>query len=163
MIHNYVQARFATAAAKTAASGHRQGLRNVRRGDHDMTDGHEPRKTGIGGAERTVAGAEAPAATGPYFTELFLTSADPSPDDTGTFVPRSTPGNVGVCLSGGGSRAFSAGIGQLQALETLQANGSSLLNQTRALSTVSGGGWIGIPFVFLPASVSDSDFLGTYV
>lgn len=128
-----------------------------------MTDEHGPEKTGIGDAEQAVVGAGASAATGPYFTNLFLTSANPSPDNTGTFVPRNTPGNVGVCLSGGGSRAFSAGIGQLQALEYLQANGSSLLNQTRALSTVSGGGWIGIPFVFLPAGVSDSDFLGTYV
>lgn len=128
-----------------------------------MTDGHEPQKTGIADAKKTGAGAGATAATGPYFTELFLTSASPSPENTGTFVPRKTPGNVGVCLSGGGSRAFSAGIGQLQALGNLQVNGSSLLNQTRALSTVSGGGWIGIPFVFLPASVSDSDFLGTYV
>ena len=128
-----------------------------------MTDGQEPQTTGLSDAKKTVAEAGESAATGPYFTELFLTSASPSPDNTGTFVPRSTPGNVGVCLSGGGSRAFSAGIGQLQALETLQANGASLLSQTRALSTVSGGGWIGIPFVFLPASVSDSDFLGTYV
>jgi hypothetical protein len=128
-----------------------------------MSDMYEPPITGIGDAAETAAGAGASAATGPYFTELFLTSATPPPDNTGTFVPRKTPGNVGVCLSGGGSRAFSAGIGQLQALETLQANGSSLLNQTRALSTVSGGGWIGIPFVFLPSTVSDSDFLGTYV
>ncbi|WP_420139840.1 hypothetical protein [Sphingomonas sp.] len=102
-------------------------------------------------------------ATGPYFTELFLTGSSAAPDDTGSFVPRQTPGNVGICLSGGGSRAFSAGIGQLQALQALQANGSSLLNQTRALSTVSGGGWIGIPFIFLPDRFSDSDFLGAYV
>lgn len=102
-------------------------------------------------------------ASGPYFTELFLTEGGAAPDNTGTFVSRQTPGNVGICLSGGGSRAFSAGIGQLQALQAMQSNGSSLLNQTRALSTVSGGGWIGIPFVFLPGSISDSDFLGTYV
>jgi hypothetical protein len=102
-------------------------------------------------------------ASGPYFTELFLTEGGAAPDNTGSFVSRQTPGNVGICLSGGGSRAFSAGIGQLQALQAVQSNGSSLLNQTRALSTVSGGGWIGIPFVFLPAHISDSDFLGAYV
>ena len=128
-----------------------------------MVDRREPPQTDIGDAVQTDVRAEASAASGPYFTKLFLTSTNPSPDNTGTFVPRNTPGNVGVCLSGGGSRAFSSGIGQLQALEALQANGSSLLNQTRALSTVSGGGWIGIPFVFLPSTVSDSDFLGTYV
>jgi hypothetical protein len=27
-----------------------------------------------------------------------------------------TPGNVGICLSGGGSRAMTAGMGQLRAL-----------------------------------------------
>ena len=120
-------------------------------------------KTGVSDSAKTVVLGGGFTTTGQYFTELFLTSASPSPDNSGTFVPRTTPGNVGVCLSGGGSRAFTAGIGQLQALQALQANGSSLLNQTRALTTVSGGGWIGIPFVFLPASVSDSDFLGTYV
>ena len=31
-------------------------------------------------------------------------------------TPPVTPGNVGVCLSGGGSRALTAGMGQLQAL-----------------------------------------------
>lgn len=30
----------------------------------------------------------------------------------------------------------------------------------KALSTVSGGSWLGVPFVYLPSSVSDSDFLG---
>jgi hypothetical protein len=72
-------------------------------------------------------------------------------------------GNVGVCLSGGGSRAFSAGLGQLRALETIQLNGSSLLSQVSILSTVSGGGWIGIPFVYLPGSFNDASFLGPYV
>lgn len=127
-----------------------------------MNDEPQSPETGTGDAAKTIESGDA-AAAGPYFTELFLTSGRPAPDDTGSFVPRCTPGNVGVCLSGGGSRAFSAGIGQLQALSTLQANGSSLLGQTRALSTVSGGGWIGIPFVFLPSSVGDSDFLGSYV
>ncbi len=31
-----------------------------------------------------------------------------------------TPGNVGVCLSGGGSRALSAGMGHLRALDHLR-------------------------------------------
>ena len=128
-----------------------------------MTNGHDlsnPNKDAP--AELPGKGDES-VGGGPYFTKLFLSAASPQPNNTSTFVPRNTPGNVGICLSGGGSRAFSAGIGQLQALQTLQANGSSLLNQTRALSTVSGGGWIGIPFTFLPAGLRDSDFLGSYV
>jgi glycerate kinase len=48
-----------------------------------------------------------------------------------------TPGNVAVCLSGGGSRALSAGMGQLRALSFLQSNGKSLLSQTKALSAAA--------------------------
>jgi hypothetical protein len=75
---------------------------------------------------------------------------------------RTTTGSVGICLSGGGSRAMGAAMGQLQALELLTSGGSSLLSQVAAMSTVSGGGWIGIPFTYLPAGISDAQFLGTY-
>jgi hypothetical protein len=74
-----------------------------------------------------------------------------------------TPGNVGVCLSGGGSRALSAGMGQLRALSFLQVNGLSLLSQTRAISTVSGGSWLGVTFEFLTAGTTDAQFLNDYV
>lgn len=75
----------------------------------------------------------------------------------------STPGNVGICLSGGGSRAMTAGMGQLQALKTLTKNGKCLLEQTKAISTVSGGSWVGTTFEYLTdASISDDDYLGTY-
>jgi len=74
-----------------------------------------------------------------------------------------TPGNVGVCLSGGGSRALSAGMGQLRALSYLQLNGKSLLSQTKALSTVSGGSWLGVTFEYLTAGTSDDDYLNQYV
>jgi hypothetical protein len=74
-----------------------------------------------------------------------------------------TPGNVGVCLSGGGSRALSAGMGQLRALATLQQGGRSLLSQTRAVSTVSGGSWLGVTFEFLGAGTTDAAFLNDYV
>jgi hypothetical protein len=73
-----------------------------------------------------------------------------------------TPGNVGVCLSGGGSRAMTAGMGQLRALKHLQLNGKSLLAQTRALSTVSGGSWVGQTFTYLTGA-SDDAFLNQYV
>ena len=80
------------------------------------------------------------------------------------FVPRTdTPGNVAVCLSGGGSRALTAGMGQLRALSYLQLNGKSLLSQTKALSTVSGGSWIGVPWEYVTAGTSDEDFLNQYV
>ena len=79
------------------------------------------------------------------------------------YSPASTPGNVGLCLSGGGTRACNAGMGQLRALANIQANGASLLSQTKALSTVSGGSWLGVPYQYMPsAGPTDADYLGTY-
>jgi hypothetical protein len=74
-----------------------------------------------------------------------------------------TPGDVGICLCGGGSRALSAGMGQLRALSFLQANGRSLLSQTKAMSTVSGGSWLGVTFEYLGAGTTDAQFLNGYV
>src|SRR3984885_4607980 len=79
-------------------------------------------------------------------------------------TPPATPGNVGVSLSGGGSRALTAGMGQLRALNKLTANGQPLLAQVKALSTVSGGSWIGVPFIYLPpGSPSDAAYLGPWI
>ena len=79
------------------------------------------------------------------------------------YTPASTPGNVGLCLSGGGTRACCAGMGQLRALASIQANGKSLLSQIKALSTVSGGSWLGVPYQYMPASgPADDVYLGTY-
>jgi hypothetical protein len=56
---------------------------------------------------------------------------------------------------------LSAGMGQLTGLETVQlAPNVSLLSQVKALSTVSGGSWLGVPFVYLPASTTDANYLG---
>ena len=80
------------------------------------------------------------------------------------FCPAPTPGNVGVALSGGGSRALVAAMGQLRALNRLTANGRKLLPQVKALSTVSGGSWLGVPFVYLPpGSATDAAYLGPWV
>jgi hypothetical protein len=79
------------------------------------------------------------------------------------YTPASTPGNVGLCMSGGGTRACNAGMGQLRAFAALQANGSSLLGQIKALSSVSGGSWLTVPYQYMPASgPSDAAYLGTY-
>lgn len=75
------------------------------------------------------------------------------------FVKRDdTPGNVGICLSGGGSVAMMSALGQLRAL-----NAMGYLSKAKALSTVSGGSWAAIPFTYLPDSISDDDFLNKYV
>ncbi|MCA9681182.1 MAG: patatin-like phospholipase family protein [Myxococcales bacterium] len=69
-----------------------------------------------------------------------------------------TPGNVGLALSGGGSRSAGASWG---ALRTLHAFG--LLRHVRAISSVSGGSWCAVPFTYLPERFAEDVFLGTYV
>lgn len=73
------------------------------------------------------------------------------------------PSNVGVSLSGGGSRAMVAGMGQLRGLASLRAGGRSVLSRVKALSATSGGAWVAVPYTFLRGSVRDEDFLGPLV
>ena len=91
-----------------------------------------------------------------------VVSVGPSrPLTVSEFIPAQKPGNVAVCLSGGGSRALSAGMGQMNSLRTIPyASNLSLLSQTKAVSTVSGGSWLGVPFTYLPSSISDVNYLG---
>ncbi|MEX1364559.1 MAG: hypothetical protein AB1Z98_15640, partial [Nannocystaceae bacterium] len=74
------------------------------------------------------------------------------------FIDRQTPGNVGVALSGGGSRSASACMGQLRALHAL-----GLLDDVRAISSVSGGSWLSAAWTFLPPDHADEDFWGPTV
>lgn len=63
---------------------------------------------------------------------------------------------TGVCLSGGGTRALSAGMGQLRALNQL-----GLLKNVQYLSCVSGGAWLGTMFTYYNrGAANDSEFLG---
>jgi hypothetical protein len=78
--------------------------------------------------------------------------------------PAGLSGNVGVSLSGGGSRALTAGMGQLRALRKLSLRGQPLLAQVKALSVVSGGAWLGVPYVYLPpGGPSDTSYLGPWI
>jgi len=52
-------------------------------------------------------------------------------------------GNIGVCLSGGGSRAIAFHLGCLKALQS-----KGLLGKVRTLSTVSGGSVIGAMYAY---------------
>ncbi len=85
-------------------------------------------------------------------------------DDFVDFPAKSVPGNVGVCLSGGGSRAAMAGMGQIRGLKYLKTkDGKSLLEQVKALSTVSGGSWFGGCYTYLnEQGITDDDFLNKY-
>jgi hypothetical protein len=107
-----------------------------------------------------------PNAAGAFVARLTPTTGDDVSLRVAAFTqrpPDDTPGNVAVCLSGGGSRALSAGMGALQALEHVTlADGTSLLSRVKALSTVSGGSWLGVPFTFLNAATPDANYLGTY-
>lgn len=78
------------------------------------------------------------------------------------FSPNSTPGNVGLAISGGSSRSMVAGMGQLRGLKELSNSQGNLLGQTRAISAVSGGSWLTTSFMYLNKAVSDNEFLGTY-
>ena len=90
---------------------------------------------------------------------VFVADLTTGPLTVQRFVDRDdTPGNVGICLSGGGSRALSAGMGQLRGLKAL-----GLLGKTRALSTVSGGSWVGVTFEYLPPETGDDAYLNEYV
>jgi hypothetical protein len=99
-----------------------------------------------------VFSAEIKPTTGPLAVRQFLRHPTP------------VSGNVGVSLSGGGSRALTAGMGQLRALRKLTVNGQSLLAQVKALSVVSGGAWLGVPYVYLPpGGPSDTAYLGPWI
>lgn len=80
-----------------------------------------------------------------------------SPDNPEAEELESRP-NVGIAISGGGTRSASAGLGQLRALTQLD-----LLAGVRYLSAVSGGGWLATPYTFLPAAVTDDTFLGQVI
>jgi hypothetical protein len=72
--------------------------------------------------------------------------------------------DLGVCFSGGGTRAAASALGQLRGLREI-----GLLDRVRYISAVSGGAWAATPYVFLPtdergeARVSDDVFLGAYI
>lgn len=78
----------------------------------------------------------------------------PSPTDptkfpemvySGRYNPHSSGNSVGIALSGGGTRAFSCALGQVQAL-----NARGALANTAAISCNSGGNWFGTVFTFAP-------------
>lgn len=62
----------------------------------------------------------------------------------------------GVCLSGGGTRALSAGMGQLRALVD-----ADLMKDIGYISCVSGGSWCATAFTYFIRPGSDEEMLGT--
>jgi len=76
---------------------------------------------------------------------------------------------LGICLSGGGSRALTCALGQLSGLRSLPDPGDAgrtLLERADYLSSVSGGSWAAVLYTFLPGTidgqaVGDDEFLIT--
>jgi hypothetical protein len=69
---------------------------------------------------------------------------------------------LGVCFSGGGSRALSCALGQLSALSGMPSPldpTRTLLSEASYISSVSGGSWASVAYTFLPPTISDADFL----
>ena len=72
---------------------------------------------------------------------------------------------LGICLSGGGSRALTCALGQLSALNAMtMPQGQPILSASQYISSVSGGSWASLLYTFLPSTingtnVSDADFL----
>ncbi len=94
--------------------------------------------------------------TGRTRARIFRTGEGLRVDDFVTGHP--TPGNVGLCFSGGGTRSMLATTGQLRALKAL-----GLLEKARMTASVSGGAWAHVPFTFLPPERSDDELLGVLV
>ncbi|MDY6855867.1 MAG: hypothetical protein SWO11_14395 [Thermodesulfobacteriota bacterium] len=65
--------------------------------------------------------------------------------------------NIGICFSGGGSRALTCAWGQMLGLRTL-----NLIDKVRYISSVSGGTWASSIYTYLPDNITDDDLLGTY-
>lgn len=65
---------------------------------------------------------------------------------------------LGVAISGGGARSFSAGIGQLRALHAL-----GLADRIGMISAVSGGAWLANAYAFAPETLDDRTLLGETV
>lgn len=82
-----------------------------------------------------------------YDIELFPTPAGPT-----------ASGTVGLCFSGGGSRALTAAMGALRGLTAL-----GLMDRVSFISSVSGGTWASSAYTYLPSTISDDDFLGPVV
>ena len=74
-----------------------------------------------------------------YDIELFPTSS------------ASNPGTVGLCFSGGGSRALTAALGAYRGLTAL-----GLMEKVSFISSVSGGTWASAAYTYLPSAISDA-------
>ncbi len=103
--------------------------------------------------------AKAAATANPFNAEVFpLPSVNILSHEHNLQERASAANFVGVCFSGGGSRALSAAMGQMRALKYL-----NLLDDVFFISSVSGGTWASATYTYLPPQYDDDDFLGLVV
>jgi hypothetical protein len=92
----------------------------------------------------------------------FTTALFPMPMDYMAAYERSlsaaNPNFVGVCFSGGGSRALTCAMGQLRGLKYLD-----VLKDVFFISSVSGGTWASSLYTYLPPGFDEDEFLGKVV
>jgi len=108
---------------------------------------------------RTKSQSKKKALANPFVAEFFpLTAGGLDFHEHGLKTRPSAANFVGVCFSGGGSRALSAAMGQLRGLKYL-----NLLDEVFFISSVSGGTWASATYTYLPPVYEDDDFLGLTV
>jgi len=66
--------------------------------------------------------------------------------------------SFGISFSGGGTRAATATLGELRALDSL-----GWIDKAQYIATNSGGAWTSVPYTYLPDSLDERRFLGQYV
>jgi len=66
--------------------------------------------------------------------------------------------SVGIALSGGGSRAYSASVGLVRGLDSL-----GLMQKAAYLSSISGGTWFAATYTYHQTSATDQELLGASV
>ncbi|MFL5748632.1 MAG: hypothetical protein ACJ751_28425, partial [Niastella sp.] len=93
-----------------------------------------------------------------FIAELYPMPMTDLASQERSFRASSSANFVGVCFSGGGSRALSAAMGQLRGLKYLD-----VLKDVFFISSVSGGTWASSLYTYLPAAIDEDDFLGKTV
>ena len=148
-------------------SGSRRTGRSTRSTQAKSRKAGKASKAVVSGSAR---GKKAPAPKGarqkkasviatPFNAQFFpLPSVDDFSHEHNLKERASAANYVGVCFSGGGSRALTCAMGQLRGLKYLE-----LLDEVFFISSVSGGTWASASYTYLPTAYEDDDFLGLAV
>jgi hypothetical protein len=112
-----------------------------------------------GSAAKTSRKKKAAATANPFNAQFFPLPLSDVLSHEHNLKERTSAANfVGVCFSGGGSRALSAAMGQMRGLKYL-----NLLDEVFFISSVSGGTWASATYTYLPPQYDEDDFLGLVV